>query len=192
MGDDAPKVAFHLFESVPQCSMHKLLEKGSCQCQQCSELPEEAEKGKFFNRKNIILNHEPMSIFMKDHYLPQLQKYKYHLPHIIMLGKYQTGKDRKAALQPGDIDTTRDYAERLQFEFANEIMSQHFGNSRTLSMEGSSVRFFPSNIVGNADATYTQEDTSMHFHSHLCDGKVQNAASTHFHMDVLHWYMKPY
>ena len=46
---------------------------------------------------------------------------------------------QEKSLKPGDIETTRDYAERLSFELNNEIMSQHFGNSISLSMEGVSV-----------------------------------------------------
>ena len=38
------------------------------------------------------------------------------------------------SLKFGDVETTRDYAERLKFEFDNEIMSEHFGNSWSLSI----------------------------------------------------------
>ena len=40
--------------------------------------------------------------------------------------KNVTAKDRNVALKFGDIETTRDYAERLKFEFDNEIMSENF------------------------------------------------------------------
>ena len=35
-------------------------------------------------------------------------------------------KDRSIALKFGDVETTRDYAERLKFGFDNEIMFEHF------------------------------------------------------------------
>ena len=71
-----------------------------------------------------------------------LEKYAYHRPHFILLGKNESGALRKAALKPGDVETTRDYAERLSFKLDNEIMSLNFGNSVSLSMEGVSVRHF--------------------------------------------------
>jgi hypothetical protein len=71
-------------------------------------------------------------------------------------------------LRPGDADTTQDYAEALQFEFTNEIMSKHFGNSRVLSMEGSIVCTF---ILATVDKyhqgipeNYLDEDVQMKFH----------------------------
>ena len=51
-------------------------------------------------------------------------------------------KIEKNVLQPSDVETTRDYAERLSFELNNKIMSQHFGNNLSLSIEGASVSFF--------------------------------------------------
>ena len=39
------------------------------------------------------------------------------------------------------VKTIRDYAERLKFEFNNEIQSEHFGASHNLSIEGCSVRY---------------------------------------------------
>ena len=62
---------------------------------------------------------------------------------IFFLGKYGTKKDRNFYLLIGDVETTRDYAERLKFEFDNEIMSEHFGNYWSLSIEGCSARFLP-------------------------------------------------
>jgi hypothetical protein len=39
----------------------------------------------------------------------------------------------------GCVSTSRDYAERLPFKFNLEIQSEHFGNGRSLSIEGSTV-----------------------------------------------------
>ena len=45
-------------------------------------------------------------------------------------------------MKPGDLETTRDYAERLSFKLDNEIMSLNFGNSISISMKGVSIRQF--------------------------------------------------
>ena len=57
--------------------------------------------------------------------------------------KNETAKYRKISPTFGDIETARDYVERLKFEFDNEIMPEHFGNSHSLSIEGCCARFFP-------------------------------------------------
>ena len=90
----------------------------------------------------MILMKKPFHVFIKDFYLPILEKYAYHRPHFILLGKNESGALRKGVLKPGDVETTRDYAERLSFKLDNEIMSLNFGNSVSLSMEGVSVRRF--------------------------------------------------
>ena len=87
-----------------------------------------------------------LCLFFAKFYILMLNKYAYHLPHVILLGKNECVKIRSDSLQYGDIETIRDYAERLSFEFDKEIMSSHFGNSLSLSMEGVSVRFIPKNI----------------------------------------------
>lgn len=119
-----------------------------------------------------------------------LEKYAYHRPHFILLGKNESGALRKAALKPGDVETTRDYAERLSFKLDNEIMSLNFGNSVSLSMEGVSVRHFSkektSLFLSDKFTEFDEKtDTSMEFHSHLSDSSIQNAGTTHQHMIVL-------
>ena len=62
---------------------------------------------------------------------------------ILFLKKNETEKDRKVDLKFGYVETTRYYSERLNFEFDNEIISEHFGKSWSLSIEGWSAWFFP-------------------------------------------------
>ena len=143
----------------------------------------------------MVLLTRPFREFMDNFYIPTLEKYAYHRHHYILLSKNICGLDRKKSLKPGDIETTRDYAERLSFELNNEIMSQHFGNSISLSMEGVAVRFFNKEKVNefsnNNQASYDfEKDTLMNFHSHLSDFSFQNASSTHQHMNVLLDYLR--
>ena len=76
-----------------------------------------------------------------------LDKYAYHLPHVILLGKREATIHRKLSLKPVDIETTRDYAERLSFDFNYEIMSTNFGNYVSLSMEGVYVKLYKKDII---------------------------------------------
>jgi hypothetical protein len=72
------------------------------------------------------------------------------------------------------VKTIRDYAERLKFEFNNEIQSEHFGASRNLSIEGCSVRFMNEH-----------KNVIMEMHSHFSDTSRQDARTTHSHLKVL-------
>ena len=49
-----------------------------------------------------------------------MEMYAYHQPHFFLLGKIEKENDRKIALKYGDVETTRNYAERLKFKFDNE------------------------------------------------------------------------
>jgi hypothetical protein len=194
LSNNAPPIKFHVYQKYAKCTFHGLLPDGTKSCVTCDELPEKKTRGKFSLRKHLTCLHMQLRQFLDEYYLPMLEKYTYHRPHYVLLGKYETRKDRKNALRPGDADTTRDYAEALQFEFTNEIMSEHFGNSRALSMEGSAIRTFILAAIASyrqgLPENYSSEDVQMKFHSHFSDDKTQNAASTHAHMDVLFSYLR--
>ena len=142
----------------------------------------------------MVLLTRPFPEFIEHYYLPTLEKYAYHRPHFILLGKNESGALRRAAMKPGDLETTRDYAERLSFKLDNEIMSLNFGNLVSLSMEGVSIHHFSKEKIEAYDkdknVPYNEKkDTSMYFHSHLSDSTIQNAGSTHQHMTVLMDYL---
>ena len=65
----------------------------------------------------------------------------------------------------------RDYAEHLSAHFNLEVQSDHFGNGRSLSIEGCNIQ-------------YIDEDHEEHseFHSHLSDDSRQDASTTHAHI----------
>ena len=72
---------------------------------------------------------------------------------------------------PGDILSVRDYAERLSAHFNLEIQSDHFGNGRSLSIEGNNLQ-------------YIDEDHDEHseFHSHHLGDSRQDTSTTHAHI----------
>jgi hypothetical protein len=74
------------------------------------------------------------------------------------------------------VKTKRDYAERLLAKFSMKIQSDHFGNERTLSIEGSSVEFYSRREIETyaamTAALHAADDTNlenirMEFHSHF-------------------------
>ena len=152
--------------------------------------PPPAKKApKIRSRKELTRLTRPIGVFHRDYYLPALQKLAYHSHHVRMLGKDCCGQARLAAhKRKPSVRTRRDYAERLAAAFTLEIQSDHFGNGRSLSMEGSSVETFCKRAVDawkNGVWQMDEADLRMVFHSHFSDDSRQDAATTHAHMTVL-------
>ena len=80
-----------------------------------------------------------------------MERYAYHQPNFLLLGKNETEKYRNIDPKFVDVEKTRDYAEILKFEFDNEIVSGHFGNYWSLSIKGYSARFFPNPKYGSGE-----------------------------------------
>ena len=79
--------------------------------------------------------------------------------------------------------------ERISFEVTQEIVSQHFGDSRDMSVEGSSVKKFTSEDIklyqkGLLWLLYKAHST-VDFHSHFWGNNLQNASSVHCHIYIL-------
>ena len=144
---------------------------------------------KIRSRKELTEKCEAIGTFMNDYYVPALRKLAYHRPHTRILGKDHCGALRLAAYKrKPSVRTRRDYAERLAAAFSLEIQSDHFGNGRSLSMEGSAVETFCKAAVDawrNGVWQMDEAQLKMVFHSHFSDDSRQDAATTHAHMTVL-------
>jgi hypothetical protein len=93
---------------------------------------------------------------------------------------------------PYSVKTIRDYGEALKMEFNNEIQSEHFGNSRALSIEGSSVQMFDRSSLAAYEQNIITVDElvrTMETHSHFSDRKRQDALTTFENMHVLVQYL---
>ena len=96
------------------------------------------------SRRNILtLNELSIGRFMKLYYLPTLDKYMYHIFYGHVLSKNICSKMRNERCLSilGDILSMRDYAERLSLYFNLEAQSDHFGNDRSLSIEGCNIQY---------------------------------------------------
>jgi hypothetical protein len=152
--------------------------------------PKSNRKGKVQTRKRLTLLEKPIGDFIYNYYLPAIEKYSYHRPHVIILGKKHCGEMRSKAFKnvPGAVKTRRYYAERLSAAFDLEIQSEHFGNGRLLSMEGSSVEFHLADLLreykaGNLEVEELEQQ--FEFISHFSDVSRQDSTTTNAHMDVL-------
>ena len=59
----------------------------------------------------------------------------------------------------------------MSANFNLEIQSEHFGNGRSLSIEGCMMKLVDQDLHGN-----------MEIHSHFSDDRRQNASTAHVHM----------
>lgn len=88
-------------------------------------------------RKYLTSHRDSIGVFMQQRYLPMLDKYAYHSNLVSMFLKHGTSgmHHQKMLDQPGMfIKSVRDYAERMQVVFNEEIQNKHFGNSCSLSL----------------------------------------------------------
>ena len=195
--ENAPTIKFHIYQIATECTKHGILTKGAKTCPQCALDPPAAPPGepwskkrpKVRSRKHLTLMECAFGTFHTDYYQPSLEKLAYHRPHVKILGKAYCGAARLAAFKrKPSVRTRRDYAERLAASFNLEAQAEHFGNGRSLSMEGSSVETF---CKASVDAylagvwSMDEADLKMVFHSHFSDESRQDAATTHAHMRVL-------
>jgi hypothetical protein len=187
--NDAPKIRFHLYQNVTKCTKHGLLVANAKSCTECDIFAEGAKKGKVRTRKVLHLLERTIGTFFRDHYLPTLERYAYHLPHVCILSKNHSAKMRQEMFQqlPWSVLTRRDYADRLTAKFNLEAQSDHFGNDRDLSIEGSAVEFHTvsSLVEYQQSLDFSKLEQRKEMHSHFSDNSKQDAPTTYEHMEVL-------
>ena len=191
-GDEAETIKCNIYLPVIRCCLHKkILETKECPL--CEALPEGSTKGKISVTKELTTVEKKIGDFMSEIYLPMLERYAYHLPHVKLLGKKWCGEMRRRILlsTPHIVgETVRDYAERLQGKFNWEIQSAHWGWNRSLSIEGCSIVMFDLDRLmeferGEITLEELQKSVRMEMHSHFSDDSKQDAASTFDNMEVL-------
>ena len=110
---------------------------------------------------------------MKEYYISALGSYLSCIFYVHIRSKKKCGKMRSEVCFSVRRATLSiiDYAERLSTHFNLEISSNHFGNDRSLSIEGYNIAFLDENHKPQSE-----------FHSHLSDYYQQNASTTHVYV----------
>ncbi len=171
--DGITMIPFQHYKNFTKCSIHKVLDEKAKVCgiyEEQEEMNPKFKKGKIRRRKELTRTEETIGTFMETYYLPLLEKYRYHQPHVHMLSKYGIGAGRHSAFRRllHALFTKRDFAEAIQAEMDNEVQGDHFGKIRKMMLEGCSVEYFSAEL-----GKFTKE-----FHSHLSDDCKQNAATS--------------
>jgi hypothetical protein len=156
-------------------------------CAECDLAPPEFKKGKVPTRKLLNKFTRAIGTFLKDYYLPSINQYKYHLPHVIILSKLHCGAMWQAQYEsvPYSLKTIRDYAERVKPELNFEAQLDKFGNPWDLSLEGSSVSSYSGvSLQQFREGTILKDDLIRKkvFMSHLSDKSEQDAGTTYNNM----------
>lgn len=172
-------ISFNVFDSCYGCNIHGFdyieidQEPKKATCTICNMMTDEQKsalkkKPKIFTRKMRARVSEQMCTFIGPggRYQKQLDKMIYHKFSVKMLGTNYCMKSRReeASNDNGVIMTQRDHAERYSPAPNGEIMSEHFGNDRDMSMEGVTV-----NLKTSAEAEHKTV-----YYSHLSDEKRQD------------------
>jgi hypothetical protein len=93
--EDSPRISFHYYITTTKCSKHGDLKANSKSCETCTmtsipeteATPKSNPKGKVQTRKRLTLLEKPIGDFIYNYYLPAIERYLYHRPHVIILGK---------------------------------------------------------------------------------------------------------
>ena len=131
----APRIKFYQYTLFSTCSIYGPICKSRLRCNLCEV---ERAEGKIRSRKILTLKEISINNFIYDIYLPSLEKYINHISYVHILSSNLCGRLRYDTCysKAGNICTLRDYVERTSAIFYLEIQSQHFGNGRSLSIEG--------------------------------------------------------
>jgi hypothetical protein len=161
-------ITFACYESHSFCRKHLTLPGAPTKCHHCALLPEK-ERGKFIRKKQLTKKVKPIGVFMKDYFVPMMERARYHRQKVILLSTNHCGKDRREHWPSVDgcIFTQRDYTEAFALNFTREIQSTGFGDTEQVGMEGVSL-------------SYKGEDDKIHhiWTSFLSDDKRQDARTT--------------
>ena len=81
-----------------------------------------------------------ISEFHTRYYIKAIQKFAFHLPHVLILGKNHCGELRHTAFKKRelfqDVMCRRDYSERAVASFSHQIQSEYYGGNRSVYIEG--------------------------------------------------------
>jgi hypothetical protein len=177
---DSPSICFHKYVKGTKCTLQNILAVKSRVCELCDTFAEGQKKGKICSRNYLTLLNRPIRSFVTKYYLPALEEYAYHLPHVRILGSKVCGKMQNEWFRKlvYIIRTIRDFAEALQMEFYKEIQLEHFGECLSLHIEGSSAQFIsPASCAAldRREISTEKLDVVMKIHSHFSDCSRQDS-----------------
>ena len=128
--EEQEMIRFHDFLFFSRCTKHGDLDIYAKTCKFCDNDKKSGKRinGKFSRRKRLTSLLKPFGEFINDYYLKTLERYAYHRPHFILLGKNETGNDRKTKIKPCSKFFVPCFAQRIAKSGLRDIASN--GNFR--------------------------------------------------------------
>ena len=168
-------IHFVIYMETTRCSKHGVLTGNPKQCHQC-EMDEDVgkKKGHVSSKKEKWKAECSVGLFMNDYYIPLLEIFKVHWPHLNMLHQ---GIKKRTIYFYFDICyllMSRDFALAIPFRFDCQTYGDHFGWNPRVMLEGAATEFHDS----REDSEEFGKTRSEFFHF-FSDEAKQNAATSH-------------
>ena len=116
--------------------------------------------------KVFVLHKEVIDIFNEKIITPTIEKLSFHLANVRILGSMEYEKTRNDCYHDiapnNNIKLKTDYAEQFTKTTGIEILIQHQGGNRQISMEGIAVGYFPNSI--DPDRIHIKVTTTNNMH----------------------------
>ena len=85
-------------------------------CSKRNQLNSDKKRGNIYTNMGLAFIEDPIHKFLKDYYIPAIEKLGFHLYHVQIIGKKECGETRKYPTKPrqkyGNIRVVKDYAEK--------------------------------------------------------------------------------
>jgi hypothetical protein len=84
----SPTIRFHHYQYPTKCTIHGVLPLDEKRCNACEQKEKIKKKiGKVQKRRHLTLLSRKVGVFMNDFYLPLLEAYAFHQPHVSIFSK---------------------------------------------------------------------------------------------------------
>ena len=93
--DTTPSIRFYIYYLIARCAVHGRLplnDKGNFRM--CKQYYVSEQSTKIYTRKALVMMETTISNFCKNFYIPEIQKFAFHLPHVRILGTNHCGESR--------------------------------------------------------------------------------------------------
>ena len=174
-----PFISIHTYDTVYTCSEHGVLSGDVKTCTICDCKRHGEKRGKTYGNKKLVSKSVSFADFFDNYYIKALKQFKQHLFLVIMLSNNHASLLREN-IQPTDVWSSRDFAERLTLMFNKQAQHEYFTGGSTISLEGVAIKFFQPGCT----------DKRMEFHTYLSDGKTQDSSIVNNHMEKLLVFLK--
>ena len=168
-------IKFYDYQKFPTCTKCGGCPKGTETCPICATKRSDKREGKLPTRMHQTMEEKDFQEFWEI-YSDELYKFKmHHFQKVTNSKKFITDVRRQCA-KPGSVAIQHDFTEACKIVHNREVQSNHFGDQKTVSIEGYTVHY-----ANSEDESKTVFD----FHSYLSDEMTQMACTVDVHMSKL-------